>query len=52
MNQMIINGTIKRQYDGIADCFKTTKNIEGIKALWKGNSIALLRCYPNEKINN
>jgi solute carrier family 25 (adenine nucleotide translocator) protein 4/5/6/31 len=49
---MIFNGIITKQYDGIIDCFKKTKNIEGSKALWKGNSITLLRYYPNELMNN
>jgi solute carrier family 25 (adenine nucleotide translocator) protein 4/5/6/31 len=52
MNQMIFNGIINKKYDGIIDCFKTTKNVEGPKALWKGNSITLIRYYPNELMNN
>lgn len=27
MNQMIINGSIKKQYEGIVDCIRTTTNI-------------------------
>jgi hypothetical protein len=47
MNQLIFNGMIAKQYDGIIDCMKKTRSIEGVQAFWKGNSITLLRYYPN-----
>jgi solute carrier family 25 (adenine nucleotide translocator) protein 4/5/6/31 len=51
MGQMVLNGTIDRQYEGIHDCLARVRRAEGARALWKGNSIGLLRYYPNEKLN-
>lgn len=49
---MIEKGAISRKYRGIIDCAKAIKVNEGMNALWKGNSITLLRFFPNEAINN
>lgn len=52
MNQLIARGSLHQQYRGFFDCLKSVKKGEGIKGLWKGNSISLLRFFPNEKMNN
>lgn len=52
MNELIDRGTIQKKYQGIVDCIKMIKVNEGVRALWKGNSIALARFFPNQKINN
>lgn len=50
--ELVDRGAIQKCYKGFTDCLKTIKVNEGIKALWKGNSISLMRFFPNEKINN
>lgn len=52
MNEMIDQGAIHKRYQGIFDCVRAIKFNEGVKALWKGNSISILRFFPNESLNN
>ena len=35
-NEMIKQGTIKRPYEGIADCARLTLNNEGVISFWRG----------------
>ena len=51
MNEMIAKGTLNRHYHGLRDCAKYVMSQEGVRALWKGNSISVLRFFPNENIN-
>lgn len=47
MNELIDKGTIQNRYSGIFDCVKHIKLNEGIRALWKGNAVGVLRFFPN-----
>ena len=51
MAGLISNGQLRVEYKGIRDCSLTVLKIEGVRALWKGNLVSLLRYYPNEKVN-
>lgn len=52
MTELIDKGTINNKYSSVRDCVSRIRVNEGIKGLWKGNSIALARFFPNEIINN
>lgn len=47
MSELIDRGTIQKKYTSIADCIRGIKLNEGLKGLWKGNSISLARFFPN-----
>lgn len=51
MNEMHAQGSIQRRYQGIVDCVRDIKFNEGVKALWKGNFIGVMRFFPNESLN-
>jgi solute carrier family 25 (adenine nucleotide translocator) protein 4/5/6/31 len=51
MNELRDIGKIPETYKGVSDCFKKITQKEGIRALWKGNAIGLIRFFPNEQIN-
>ena len=52
-NEMLKKGTINKPYEGFIDCFKRTirEDESGIRALWKGNLVNMLRYFPNQMIN-
>lgn len=47
MNEMIAKGALNHHYKGIRDCAKNITTQEGVRALWKGNSISIIRFFPN-----
>lgn len=51
MAELITRGSLLKHYEGITDCAKTITTEEGIRALWKGNSISLLRFFPHEALS-
>lgn len=51
--EMIKQGTLDRPYAGIVDCFKrtVTEDEEGLRALWKGNFVNVMRYFPTQALN-
>lgn len=40
-----------RKYTGIVDCFTRVAREEGVKALWRGNFVNVLRYFPTQALN-
>jgi solute carrier family 25 (adenine nucleotide translocator) protein 4/5/6/31 len=40
-----------KKYTGIADCFTRVAREEGLKALWRGNFVNVLRYFPTQALN-
>uniref|UniRef100_A0A914HQ74 ADP/ATP translocase n=1 Tax=Globodera rostochiensis TaxID=31243 RepID=A0A914HQ74_GLORO len=38
-------------YRGIVDCFRRLCQDEGVRSLWRGNSAAVIRCFPHNALN-
>ena len=46
-----MNGNLQKPYAGLIDCLKTVSKSEGVRALWKGNFLGIMRFFPNESLN-
>ena len=40
-----------KKYTGIVDCFTRVSREEGLKALWRGNFVNVLRYFPTQALN-
>jgi solute carrier family 25 (adenine nucleotide translocator) protein 4/5/6/31 len=40
-----------RKYTGIVDCFSRVAKEEGVKSLWRGNFVNVLRYFPTQALN-
>lgn len=47
-DEMIKAGRLSEPYKGIADCFSRTAREEGVLALWRGNSVNVIRYFPTQ----
>lgn len=50
-HELLTSGKIGENYKNISHCISTITQKEGIKSLWKGNAIGIVRFFPNESIN-
>lgn len=49
--ELIRQKILTKPYQGIYDCAKKIKTIEGYRAFWKGNFANICRVIPNEVFN-
>ena len=45
------SGRIKENYHSVRHCITSISKVEGVRSLWKGNTIGIARFFPNESIN-
>ncbi|XP_073127251.1 ADP,ATP carrier protein 1, mitochondrial-like isoform X2 [Henckelia pumila] len=49
--ELIKCGRLSRPYGGISDCFVRLVKNEGVFSLWRGNSVSLIRIFPEQALN-
>ena len=49
--ELLTTGRIKENYSSVRHCISTMVEKEGVRSLWKGNTIGIARFFPNEYIN-
>ncbi|KAK9284514.1 hypothetical protein L1049_023688 [Liquidambar formosana] len=50
-DEMIKAGRLSEPYKGIVDCFARTTREEGVLALWRGNTVNVIRYFPTQALN-
>ncbi|KAG0163935.1 ADP/ATP carrier protein aac3 [Apophysomyces sp. BC1015] len=50
-DEMIKQGRLTSPYRGVFDCFSRTIKNEGKLSLWRGNTVNVLRYFPNQALN-
>ncbi|CAK7322746.1 unnamed protein product [Dovyalis caffra] len=50
-DEMIKAGRLSQPYKGITDCFARTIKDEGILALWRSNTVNVIRYFPTQALN-
>ncbi|XP_057507933.1 ADP,ATP carrier protein 3, mitochondrial-like [Actinidia eriantha] len=50
-DEMIKTGRLSRPYKGITDCFARTIKDEGVLALWRSNTVNVIRYFPTQAFN-
>ncbi|KAG6476045.1 ADP,ATP carrier protein-like [Zingiber officinale] len=50
-DELIKAGRLSEPYKGIADCFSRTAREEGVLALWRGNTVNVIRYFPTQALN-
>ncbi|KAF9427270.1 ADP/ATP translocase 2 [Podila epigama] len=50
-DEMIKSGRLTTRYLSITDCFKRVVQEEGALALWRGNTVNVLRYFPTQALN-
>jgi solute carrier family 25 (adenine nucleotide translocator) protein 4/5/6/31 len=50
-HELFATGRIKENYSSITQCVTSMVEKEGFKSFWKGNTVGILRFFPNEFIN-
>ncbi|KAF8043318.1 hypothetical protein BT93_A1609 [Corymbia citriodora subsp. variegata] len=50
-DEMLKSGRLSEPYKGITDCFARVIKDEGVPALWRGNTVNVLRYFPTQALN-
>lgn len=46
-HELFAAGRIKENYSSISQCVSSMVEKEGVKSFWKGNTVGILRFFPN-----
>jgi len=49
--ELAASGKVKESYASVRQCASSIIKTEGIRSFWRGNTLSLLRFFPNESIN-